>query len=197
MNEMPKGLVADFREQRRINTLPKKSKKERKKQHKQDWGADKNLPTIQSSQCAVFVLLSGFGPLGLLAQLKLTLIWSDLKLTDFSLIFLSAFLWGVQFCFVLFCLYIYKTIFVFLSLIRSLFYVSDGFSYTLRVANTFVYIAYLFTAPRCSQQLHIFSTVFFLSFFLNLNSGIASVPQASSGMTEVFLSQHVIKQLKL
>lgn len=196
MNEMPKGLVADFREQRRINTLPKKSKKERKKQHKQDWGADKNLPTIQSSQCAVFVLLSGFGPLGLLAQLKLTLIWSDLKLTDFSLIFLSAFLWGVQFCFVLF-FYIYITIFVFLSLIRSLFDVSDGFSYTLLVANTFVYIAYLFTAPRCSQQLHIFSTVFFFFFFLNLNSGIASVPQASSGMTEVFLSQHVIKQLKL
>lgn len=36
----------------------------------------------------------------------------------------------------------------------------------------------------------------FSVFFFYLNSGIASVPQASSGMTEVFLSQHVIKQLK-
>lgn len=164
MNEMPKGLVADFREQCRINTLPKKSKKERKKQHKQDWGADKNLPTIQSSQCAVFVLLSGFGPLGLLAQLKLTLIWSETYRLFFNLSVCLPLRSTVLFCFVLF-FYIYKTIFVFLSLIRSLFDVSDGFSYTLLVANTFVYIAYLFTAPRCSQKLHIFSTVFFFFLF--------------------------------
>lgn len=42
-----------------------------------------------------------------------------------------------------------------------------------------------------------FPLFYFFLFFFNLNSGIASVPQASSGMTEVFLSQHVIKQLKL
>lgn len=44
---------------------------------KQNWGADENLPSDQSSHCAVSVLLSDFAPLGLLAQLKLTLMWSE------------------------------------------------------------------------------------------------------------------------
>ena len=75
-SELPMGLLADFRAEPNQYFA---------KESKQNWGADKELPSDQSSYCALFVLLSDFAPLGLLAHLKLTSMRSETYRVCFNL----------------------------------------------------------------------------------------------------------------